>query len=187
MPAALISQHVFHLAIRPDEQGRIHRRHRITPVQVFREDANLRGQDLKPTSPNRLSVPGQDEIVVKHRCCLRWWNKFRITNQRNRSYVNTERLIFHRPNCRRDYGGWRELKMAMKDFCRLIGLAGERKPLSWAVDWFKQIGCDDGLNPVDVTLFSHWWMDHRILASKVVDSCCPMAFTEEETKPSTAT
>jgi hypothetical protein len=75
-----------------------------------------------------------------------------------------------------------ELKAATEDIERLIDPAGERKPLSWAVEWFKQIGYDDDLNPVDLQLFSLWWMDHCILAADAVTGCCPIDFTEEETK-----
>jgi len=75
-----------------------------------------------------------------------------------------------------------ELKAATEDIRRLINPAGERKPLSWAVEWFKQIGYDDELNPVDLTLFSLWWMDYCILAADAVTCCCPIEFTEEENK-----
>lgn len=65
--------------------------------------------------------------------------------------------------------GMENLKVAMKDIGRLIDPAGERKPPSWAAEWFKQIGHDDGLNPVDLQLFSLWWMDYCILASDAVN------------------
>jgi hypothetical protein len=47
-----------------------------------------------------------------------------------------------------------ELKVLMKDIFRLLDPDGERRPLSWAAEWFRQVGYDDGLNPAHLTRFS---------------------------------
>ncbi len=67
-----------------------------------------------------------------------------------------EQLVFGEAPSRNAVEQFNAIKRAMKQLGALID---EEKPLTWAQGWLAELGHDE-YNPVDMFLFSQYWLGH---------------------------